>query len=127
MAVKIYASDNYVVVDDGSNIYEYAKGHTIYTFKDGVYTIKELTQGEYKVTQAQLTNGDITGEDSGDVYTESTFVTFLRQNTGFKTASGGSGAISGTGSPTAVSNIWVGTQAEYDALTPVSTTLYFIK
>ena len=126
MAVKIYASDNYVIVEDGANTYEYAKGHTIYVLKDGVYTIKELTQGEYKVTQDQLSNSDIVDEGSAP-YNENNFVAFLRQNTGFKTASGGSGAISGTGSPTAVSNIWVGTQAEYNALTPVSTTLYFIK
>ena len=124
---KIYASGNYVIVDDGIKIYEYAKGHTLYVLSDDIFYIKEITQGQYKVSVADLDAGNITAEDSGDVYTVATFTTFLRENTGFKTASGGSGAISGTGSPTAVTNIWVGTQAQYDALTPVSTTLYFIK
>ena len=124
---KIYASGNYVIVEDGDNLYEYAKGHTLYLFTDDIFYIKEITQGQYKVSVADLDTGNITAEDSGDVYTVATFTTFLRENTGFKTASGGSGAISGTGSPTAVTNIWVGTQAQYDALTPVSTTLYFIK
>lgn len=31
-----------------------------------------------------------------------------------------------TGSPNQITNIWSGTQAQYDALTPVATTLYFI-
>jgi hypothetical protein len=124
---KIYASGNYVIVQDGDNLYEYAKGHTLYVLVDDIFYIKEITQGQYKVSVADLDAGNITAEDSGDVYTVNTFTTFLRENTGFKTASGGSGAISGTGSPTAVTNIWVGTQAQYDALTPVSTTLYFIK
>ena len=125
--VKIYSSGNYVIVDDGTKIYEYAKGHTLYVLVDDIFYIKEITQGQYKVSVADLDAGNITSDDSGDVYTVATFTTFLRENTGFKTAPGGSGAISGTGSPTAVTNIWVGTQAEYDALTPVSTTLYFIK
>lgn len=94
MAIKIYSSDNYVVIEDGLNVYEYAKGHSVYTYKDDVYTIKEITQGEYKVTTTQLDNGDIL--DESGAYTESSFVTFLRQNTGFKTASGGSGASWGS-------------------------------
>ena len=30
-------------------------------------------------------------------------------------------------SPTTVTNVWVGTQVEYDALTPDANTLYFIQ
>ena len=89
---KIYASGNYVIVDDGVKIYEYAKGHTLYTFVDDVFYIKEITQGQFKVSVADLDAGNITAEDSGDVYTVETFTTFLRENTGFKTAPGGSGA-----------------------------------
>jgi hypothetical protein len=89
---KIYASGNYVIVDDGDNLYEYAKGHTLYVLSDDIFYIKEITQGQYKVSVADLDAGNITAEDSGDVYTVATFTTFLRENTGFKTASGGSGA-----------------------------------
>ena len=124
---KIYASGNYVIVDDGVKLYEYAKGHTLYTLVDDVFYIKEITQGQFKVSVADLDAGNITSEDSGDVYNVGTFTTFLRENTGFKTASGGSDAISSTGSPVPTTNIWVGTQAQYDALTPNSATLYFIQ
>ena len=90
--VKIYSSGNYVIVDDGDNLYEYAKGHTLYVLVDDIFYIKEITQGQYKVSVADLDAGNITSDDSGDVYTVATFTTFLRENTGFKTASGGSGA-----------------------------------
>jgi len=90
--VKIYSSGNDVIVDDGDNLYEYAKGHTLYVLVDDIFYIKEITQGQYKVSVADLEAGNITSEDSGDVYTVATFTTFLRENTGFKTAPGGSGA-----------------------------------
>lgn len=35
--------------------------------------------------------------------------------------------IGSTGSPTSVSNVWVGSQVQYDALTPDANTLYFIQ
>jgi hypothetical protein len=89
---KIYASGNYVIVEDGDNLYEYAKGHTLYVLSEDVFYIKEITQGQYKVSVADLDAGNITAEDSGDVYNVATFTTFLRENTGFKTAPGGSGA-----------------------------------
>jgi hypothetical protein len=124
--VKVYTSDNYIIVEEGSYVFEYAKGYTTYTLVGSTYTIKETVGGEYKFTQAQITAGDVRKEDNSS-YTEATFKTFLRQNTGFKTAAGGSAAVVSTGSPTAVTNIWVGTQAEYNALTPDNATLYFIK
>lgn len=89
---KIYASGNYVIVDDGVKVYEYAKGHTLYTLVDDVFYIKEITQGQYKVTVADLDAKLITAEDSDDVYDVNKFTTFLRENTGFKTAAGGSAA-----------------------------------
>jgi hypothetical protein len=89
---KIYSSGNYVIVDDGDNLYEYAKGHTLYVLSDDIFYIKEITQGQYKVSVDDLDAGNITAEDSGDVYNVATFTTFLRENTGFKTAPGGSGA-----------------------------------
>lgn len=125
MATKIYASGNYVIVETDTNIFEYAKGHTLYTLVDDVFYIKEITQGQFKVSVADITAGDI--QDNEGTYTVETFTTFLRENTGFKTASGGSDAISSTGSPVPTTNIWVGTQAQYNALTPNSATLYFIQ
>jgi hypothetical protein len=89
--IKIYEEDNYVLIDDGTNVFEYAKGYTLYTLKNGVYTIRETQGGEYNISQEQLSAGDIVNESSV-AYSESTFVTFLRQNTGFKTAAGGSAA-----------------------------------
>ena len=32
-----------------------------------------------------------------------------------------------TGSPTTINNVWVGSQAQYDGLTPNANTLYFIQ
>jgi hypothetical protein len=89
--VKVYTSDNYIIVEEGSYVFEYAKGYTYYTFVGSTYTIKETVGGEYKFTQAQITAGDVRKEDNSS-YTEATFKTFLRQNTGFKTAAGGSAA-----------------------------------
>lgn len=126
MATKIYSSGNYVIVDDGTKIYEYAKGHTIYTFVDNVFYIKEITQGQFMIKKEEIGKGDIVNEESV-AYTFDSFITFLRENTGFKTASGGSDAISSTGSPVTTTNVWVGTQAQYNALTPNSATLYFIQ
>lgn len=94
MAIKIYSSANYVIVEDGANTFEYAKGHSLYTYSGGVYTIKEITQGEFKVSDRQIDDGLITNNLSV-AYTKATFITFLRENTGFKTASGGSGATWG--------------------------------
>jgi len=90
-AVKVYTSDNYIIVEEDSKVFEYAKGYTYYTFVGSTYTIKETVGGEYKFTQAQITAGDVRKEDNSS-YTEESFKTFLRQNTGFKTAAGGSAA-----------------------------------
>jgi hypothetical protein len=78
---KIYSSGNYVIVDDGDNLYEYAKGHTLYTYKNGVYTIKELTQGQYRVTQEQLNSRQIK-QKGGEPFDEVSFADFLREHTG---------------------------------------------
>jgi hypothetical protein len=125
MATKIFSSGNYVIVETDTQVFEYAKGHTLYVLTDDVFYIKEITQGQFKVAVADIDAGDI--QDNEGTYTVETFTTFLRENTGFKTASGGSDAISSTGSPVPTTNIWVGTQAQYNALTPNSATLYFIQ
>ncbi len=90
MATKIYASGNYVIVETDTQVFEYAKGHTLYVLTDDVFYIKEITQGQFKVAVADIDAGDI--QDNEGTYTVETFTTFLRENTGFKTAPGGSGA-----------------------------------
>lgn len=91
MATKIYSSGNYVIVDDGTKIYEYAKGHTIYTFVDNVFYIKEITQGQFMIKKEDIGKSYIVNQESIP-YTFDSFITFLRENTGFKTAAGGSAA-----------------------------------
>lgn len=91
MVINIYASDNYVIIYDGTNTFEYAKGYTTYTLKNRIFTIKETVGGEYNVNVTDINAGNIKN-DSNVAYTEATFTTFLRKNTGFKTAAGGSAA-----------------------------------
>jgi hypothetical protein len=115
---KIYSSGNYVIVQDGDNLYEYAKGHTLYVLVDDIFYIKEITQGQYKVSVADLEAENITAEDSEDVYNVNTFTTFLRENTGFKTAPGGSGAEWGsiTGTLSTQSDLQSALDAKQDEL-----------
>lgn len=91
MVINIYASDNYVIIYDGTNTFEYAKGYTTYTLKNDIFTIKETVGGEYNVTVRDVTDGNVK-DQSNVAYTVATFTTFLRKNTGFKTAAGGSAA-----------------------------------
>lgn len=128
MARKVYTSGNYVIHDNDPILQEFAKGYTTYTYNQTTetFTIKETVGGSLIVTKADLDAGNVKDE-AGSAYTFNSFVTFLRENTGFKTAPGGSGAVVSTGSPVATTNIWVGTEAQYNALTPDAATLYFIQ
>ena len=94
MPIKVYTSGNYIVIDKDGTISEYAKGYTTYTYVQSTetFTIKETVGGEFKITKGQIDVGDITDEAGTTAFTFYTFVTFLRENTGFKTAPGGSGA-----------------------------------
>ncbi len=91
MALKVYSSGNYIITDTGTVMHEFAKGYTTYSYNQStqVFTIRETVGGSFTVTRAQVLAGDITNESSV-AYTFSTFETFLRENTGFKTATGGS-------------------------------------
>ena len=80
MATKIYASGNYVIVETDTNIFEYAKGYTLYTLINDVFYIKEITQGQFKVTVSDIKAKNI--QDNERAYTVETFTTFLRENTG---------------------------------------------
>ncbi len=93
MALKVYSSGNYIITDTGTVMHEFAKGYTTYSYNQStqVFTIRETVGGSFTVTRAQVLAGDITNE-LNVAYNFSTFETFLRENTGFKTAPGGSGA-----------------------------------
>lgn len=93
MALKVYTSGNYIITDTGTVMHEFAKGYTTYSYNQSTqtFTIRESVGGSFTVTRAQLLAGDIIDE-AESAYTFNSFVTFLRENTGFKTASGGSGA-----------------------------------
>lgn len=93
MARKIYTSGNYVIHDNDPILQEFAKGYTTYTYNQTTetFTIKETVGGSLIVTKADLDAGNVKDE-AGSAYTFNTFTTFLRENTGFKTAPGGSGA-----------------------------------
>jgi len=91
MALKVYSSGNYIITDTGTVMHEFAKGYTTYSYNQStqVFTIRETVGGSFTVTRAQVLAGDITNE-LNVAYNFSTFETFLRENTGFKTATGGS-------------------------------------
>lgn len=93
MARKIYTSGNYVIHDNDPILQEFAKGYTTYTYNKTTetFTIKETVGGSLIVTKTDLDTGNVKNE-AGSAYTFNSFVTFLRENTGFKTAPGGSGA-----------------------------------
>ena len=93
MALKVYSSGNYIITDTGTVMHEFAKGYTTYSYNQStqIFTVRETVGGSFTVTRAQVLAGDITNE-LNVAYNFSTFETFLRENTGFKTAPGGSGA-----------------------------------
>jgi hypothetical protein len=114
MALKLEVIENYVVYSDtitGDAVGEYPINHCVYTEEADRFEIKEqIDNGRLTITKADLAAGKWV--DAGAVaYTEATMRDFLRANTGFKSASGGSGATqpkiykallnqSGTNNPT---------------------------
>jgi hypothetical protein len=104
---KLYSSGNYIVYENGSGTtLEYPKGFTVYTFKNDVYQITE--QSGVGIQSLAIPVADISNiydEAGSTAYSEATLLEFLRLNTGFKSASGGSGAgASGTGTPYVISS-----------------------
>jgi hypothetical protein len=65
------------------------------------------------------------GNEWGNVLND--FLSVSLNTDGTIKASAISTKVGSTGSPTTVTNIWVGTQVAYDALTPDANTLYFIQ
>jgi surface protein len=88
---KIYLSGNYVIVEKDGNVYEYPRTLSVYTIQGSNYVIKErIDDGQFVLPIADI--GTYFDEAGAIAYTEATLVTFLRENTGFKTAGGGSPA-----------------------------------
>lgn len=88
---KIYLSGNYVIVEKDGNVYEYPRTLSVYTIQGTNYVIKErIDDGQFVLPIADI--GTYFDEAGLVAYTEATLVTFLRENTGFKTAGGGSPA-----------------------------------
>lgn len=95
MALKLELVENYVIYSDtgtGLNVGEYAVNHCVYRETATEFIIKEEIDGG----TARITKADLAANkwlDTNDTpYTEETMRDFLRANTGFKAASGGSGA-----------------------------------
>ena len=92
MAKEIYKSGNYIVtVDADNNSRLFPIGKTVYDEYNSVF---RLTEGLIEDDQLVISYADSTNwvDDSASAYTEATLRTFLRENTGFRPASGGSGA-----------------------------------
>ena len=142
---KIFISGNYLLVQDNdSNRVDFAepKGNVRAFSQDNKMQIKLNSDVRFFAAYSF----DELLDSAGDAFvSEAALNTFLQENTGFNPASGGSGAVTSVNGQTGavtnlVSNSTVGepsgsdsilkivslTQAEYDAGTPVSTTLYVI-
>lgn len=88
---KIYTSGNYIIVEKDGNVYEYPQTKSVYTIQGSNYVIKEqIDDGQLVIPIADI--GTYFDEAGAVAYTEATLVTFLRENSGFKTAGGGSSA-----------------------------------
>jgi hypothetical protein len=95
MAKVIYKSGNYVVVTDANNVDRvFPIGKTVYEETAGNFLISE---GQVEREQLIIPVSDTVNwvDNDGTNYTEATFRDFLRTNTGFSPASGGSGATWG--------------------------------
>jgi hypothetical protein len=95
MAKVIYKEGNYVVVTDANNVDRvFPIGKTVYEETAGNFLISE---GQVEREQLIIPVSDTVNwvDNDGTNYTEATFRDFLRTNTGFNPASGGSGATWG--------------------------------
>lgn len=90
---QVYSSGNYVIYETNTVQKELAKGYTTYSYNETTetFTIRESVGSTINITKAEI-NAGLIKNDASVAYTFNTFTTFLRENTGFKTAPGGSGA-----------------------------------
>jgi hypothetical protein len=92
---KLFIANNYLVALNGTTLIgEYSRGNSIYKETTDSFIIKEdIDRGELPILKTDVDAGNwLNAETGGDPYTQETLRDFLRSNTGFKTASGGSGA-----------------------------------
>lgn len=87
---KIYVNENYIIWENsaGEEKGQYACAFSVYTLKSGYYRVKEsIEEGEMVIKISDIGNY---GDQSGTPYTESSFLEFLRKNTGNFSQGGGS-------------------------------------
>ena len=92
---KLYVSENYIIYENGEGgVLEYPKAFTVYTKNlNGYELVEQSGIGVDRLTISVSDIPNIYDEAGTTAYTESTLVNFLRKNTGFKTASGGSEVV----------------------------------
>ena len=106
----LFTSGNYIIAEKNNGVdpiqrTEYAIGHTVYTrgFNGQLPTpidqfqlleggISPKASGRLIIPLSEITQGDWYKEDGITLYDETTFTEFLRENSGFSSALGGSGA-----------------------------------
>jgi len=96
MAKILKLVDNYVIFEqDGTPTGEYAINKSVYREEAETFLIKEtIDNGELVIRKSDVDLGTVWFKSDGDTpFNVSDLRDFLRKNTGFKTAPGGSGAI----------------------------------
>lgn len=95
---KLYLQNNYVVVEKSGETFVFSKNFCTYYETATSIVIQQFISTASVRTLAILISDIPNFYDQSGVtpYTTTTFKTFLRTNTGFKSASGGSGAAWGT-------------------------------
>lgn len=88
---KIYVSDNYIVVDIDGKLSMFPKNRSEYDESVDSFTLRKYPNKQVQIFSFKDV-GDWFDIDGVVPFTVELLRTFLRQNTGFNTASGGSGA-----------------------------------
>jgi hypothetical protein len=93
MANKLYTNENYVIWEiDGTPTGEYSKSHCVYRETTTSFIIKEeIDDGTANILKADVDAGEWLDELDAP-YTVASLRTWLRTNSGFNTAGGGSSA-----------------------------------
>lgn len=89
---KIYLKNNYVICEISSEKYEFSIYYTRYHETSTAITLNDWFGMSLVIPVASITS--IYDEPGTTAYTTATLLTFLRQNTGFKSPPGGSGGVS---------------------------------
>ena len=92
---KIYKSGNYVIIEKGDGkVFEYPCMHSVYTFINDTYQIKEHLGGKTIISISEISSYfNLLGDTA---YTEETLREFLRENTAFRTGGGNGSGVTQT-------------------------------